>query len=155
MRNSYRIDWKTVRKKAEMQLISGLYRAVILAYGCAAVLLITYLGDFMFYLDGSNDTSHFYRFLWCYSIALLGGGIRLWLQYNGYGSIVEYLLYYPCLLAAIAALVFALVQASAPRGYLFYYVTGSLCFIFGVMVDSFLNNVSHVLSALGKLCSKF
>jgi hypothetical protein len=147
MRRPGNVDWSRV--------MCCLHRMLILLYVVVALLLLKWFGDFMFYPDASTSTWHFYRFIWCFAIALLAGAMGLWVRFSEYGSIVLYVFYYPSVLAAIASLVFVTAQASTSMsGYLFYYFTGSLCFILGATVDYFLNTISRALSALLNLANK-
>jgi len=143
------------RNKHTRQLKTVWHRLLIILYVATAILSFNWFGDSMFYFDVAKDTWHLYRFFWCYSVALLAGAIGLWVRCDGYGTTILYVFFYPALLAAVAALVFVVAQASTTlNGYLFYYFTGGLCFILGITIEYLLNTVSDVFSALLKFSNK-
>ncbi len=92
----------------------------------------------------------FDRYLWCISASCFGFAflsVQHW--YNSKSPVLKYTLYYPVLLFVISALVFSIVHMfEASRGFVFYYLSFSMCFILGFLVDQFWDFVLSIVKRL-------
>jgi hypothetical protein len=92
--------------------------------------------------------SYFFRFLWCFSFASFGLAV-IALYWHRQGNLSsawpKYASSYPLQLLITASLVLGLLHFwERTSGYTFYYLSGSLCFMLGFMVDyhwSFVNRL--------------
>ena len=113
------------------------------------LLFISYKND-VFYLNIPTSSYNFIRFVWCISFVSMGfSGIAFQLRYHYRSPLPEYLTRYPFLLLVIASMVFSGLHIfKATSGYLFYYLSASLGFTFGYMIDRYWE---FVLTLIGKL----
>ena len=92
----------------------------------------------MFYIIATPEAS-FYRCLWALLCACLGFGyLTLTNLDNTDSPYPAYYINYPVILVLIAVVVFSILHLfSQSSGYVYYYLSFSLSFIFGYMVDYF------------------
>ncbi len=118
-------------------------------YLTIAVVLVCYRWNEMFYFK-HLDSYQFDRYLWCISMSFLGFffvAVQHWDNPNS--PVLKYTLYYPVLLFVISALVFSIVHMfEASRGFVFYYLSFSMCFILGFLVDQFWDFVLSIVKRL-------
>ena len=102
----------------------------------------------MFYPEVNIATYNFDRFLWCLSSAFIGfAALAFRLRRHPKSPFPEYITYYPLLLGVIASLVFSLCHIfQQTKSFIFYYLSFSLSFIFGFLVDYFFTLVTVFLS---------
>lgn len=84
-----------------------------------------------------NETYHFYKFLWCFFSACTGlSAIAFYHRHEEESPWLKYITYYIPLIIAIASFVFGILHLwKETQGFVFYYLSGSLCFFFGFFVD--------------------
>ena len=128
-------------------------RRVIWACGyfILSILLVVILKDKIFYFQVSPNSCNFYRFVWCISSTSLGFSVvAFYFRCKEKPPFPEYLTFYPFLLLAISALVFSALHVfEGTSNYIFYYLSFSLCFTFGVMVDQYLRFIESIIVKAG------
>jgi len=115
------------------RFFAGLYFAI-------AVGIVVIFWREIFYLNPATDSYNWYRYLWCVSASFIGFAV-LAIQLRDRETRdprLPYCLYYPTLLLVIAGIVFSATHLFKPsRGYVFYYLAASVCFILAFTVDRF------------------
>jgi hypothetical protein len=108
----------------------------------SAVFLVLCLASVrarVFYLHPKPDSFNAWRFLWCVAFSFVGFtalSFRLWRHDKSPYPL--HVFYYPPLLLIISSLVFSACHVSeATSGFVFYYLSSALCFVFAFLVDSF------------------
>lgn len=103
----------------------------------------------MFIVDESRLTGlgYFFRFLWCLFFAFIGLSVIAFYWRNEKESPwIKYITFYLPEIFAIAGLVFGILHLwQKANGYVFYYFSGSLSYIMGVMVDDFFKLVAAII----------
>jgi len=122
-----------------------------LFYLIAAVTIVYYLRDKMFYLDKKGNFDDLFRFAWCVSSSFVGFALiasqSRFSEKLPYGP---YLFYYPVLLLMISSLVFSLVSIfDVTSNYIFYFLSFPLCFILSFLTDSFWDMVIKFINNKG------
>ena len=115
--------------------------AFAIMYGVIGLGMILFLRGELFYLQAPDDFSNFCRFLWCIACSCIGFAVLAFhVRQKSKSPFPSYLTWYPLFLIAISSLVFAGCHLSEKSsGYLFYFISGPLCFILAYLVDSFLH----------------
>jgi hypothetical protein len=91
---------------------------------------------------------YFYRFLWCLTFASFGlACIAFYWRHKETSPWPAYLTFYSPQLLAIASLITGLLHIweGTSEYPLFYYLSGSLCFMFGLWIDNLPKLVSNIL----------
>lgn len=92
----------------------------------------------VFYVDMNCSVWHLPRLLWCSFATLLGfASLALKFCRAPKSPFPEYILYYPFQLAVIAGGVFGLLHCfEATSGFVFYYLSFSLCVLLATRIDA-------------------
>jgi len=116
-------------------------------YFLLAIGLVLYFRDNMFFFQPDETSWNFYRFIWCIASVSLGfSTLAFNLRHISRNPMPEYVTHYPLQLIAVATLVFGTLHIfEATRGYLFYYLSFSLCFTLGYLVDSYWSFVLTII----------
>ena len=123
-----------------------------LIYCSIAVGTAICLRDKVFYVSANLD-DNFFRFLWAVLCSCFGFGVLTLKNIDNKSKpFPTYYFYYPILLIVISSLVFAVLHlfAKTSSSYVYYYLSFSLCFILGYMVDAFWGIIYAVLDYLKK-----
>jgi len=117
-------------------------------YLLLSVLLIYIFRDKIFYFQPYENSWNIYRFIWCIAGVSLGFSVVAFaLRHHKRTPLPEYITHYPAQLIAMATLVFGVLHIfEATRGYLFYYLSFSLCFTLGYLVDSYWSFVISLIN---------
>jgi len=114
----------------------------IFGLGIIAILLILqFTGNQIVFCDEflTSGSLHFYRFLWCISFACFGFAAIAYywyLQHNTSSTWPRYVTQYPLQLLITACLVFGILNSwKRTSGYSYYYLSSSISFVLGFMVD--------------------
>lgn len=87
----------------------------------------------------TTESLHFYRFLWCLSFACFGFAAIAYhwhLKNNISATWPRYVTQYPLQLLITACIVFGILNSwKKTSGYTYYYLSSSICFVLGFMVD--------------------
>jgi len=107
-------------------------------------------------VEPQGRSYQFDRYLWCLSSSLFGFSfIAFHHRRRQKSPFPEYIFYYPGLLLVISALVFSILHLSEVlSGFVFYYLSFTLCFILSFLVDSFWKLVPAILSNWVKSLTK-
>jgi hypothetical protein len=120
------------------------------AYFLIFVLLLVIFRKNIFYFEVPKESLNLYRLIWCISFTSLGFSLVAFeYRYHKPSPFPKYVIHYPFQLLAMAALIFSVLHIfEATSGYLFYYLSASLCFTLGYMVDRYWGFIE---SAVGKV----
>ena len=101
----------------------------------------------IFYINYNANSYNFDRFLWCLSSSLFGFSIIAFhLRYHEKNPFPSYITYYPFILLMMASLIFSILHIfNQTSGFVFYYISFSLCFILSFFVDNFFAVILKVL----------
>jgi len=126
--------------------------AFSIIYLMIAVALFLFFRKSIFYFKVPKDTWNFPRFIWCcVSVSLGFSAIAFGLRYHDRSPLPEYFTHYPFQLLAMATLVYSLLQIfEATSGYLFYYLSFSICFTLGYMIDQYWGFFKALIEKVGK-----
>ena len=121
-------------------------------YFCASIILFLIFRDNIFYFEIPKNSWNFYRLIWCYCSVSLGFALVAFaFMYHESSPLPKYLTHYPLQLLVMATLVYSILQIfPATSGYLFYYLSFSLCFTLGFMVDRYWGIIESIVGKLGK-----
>ena len=121
-------------------------------YFLISLIIIYFFKNKMFYFKVPENSWNYYRLLWCCSASALGfSAIAFILRNHEKSPLPEYLTHYPFQLLAIATLVFSLLHIfDATSGYLFYYLSFSLCFTFSFLVDNYRGFIKSIINGFSK-----
>lgn len=123
-----------------------------IAYFIVSLLPFIVYRKELFYFTVPDESWNYLRFLWCLSAISLGFSlIAFAFRRIAKSPFPEYITHYPLQLIAMATLVFSVLHIfEATSGYLFYYLSFSLCFTMGFMVDRYWGFVQSLINRLGK-----
>lgn len=132
-------------KKKQVNKLRVIFSVLYLLLG---ILLIFLFRKEMFYLEPKVDTYNIYRFLWCLSASFFGfAGIAFHVRHIDSSPWPSYVTYYPWFLLVISTLSFSLFHLfSITSGFVFYYISFSLCVLLSYWVDSFWTIVGGLVS---------
>jgi len=118
----------------------------VVCFVVAIVLFLVFRGQ-IFYFEVPKASWNLPRFVWCCSAVCLGFALVAFdLRYHERSPLPEYATRYPLSLLAIAALVFSGAHVfEATSGYVFYYLSSSLCFMAGYKVDRFWDLIQSII----------
>ncbi len=127
--------------------------AFAILYFLLGCLIIRLFRRDMFYLSPKEDSWNVHRFLWCIACTFWGfAAVAFQLRCHNTSPFPEYIFYYPLQLVAMACLVFSVLHLwDRTEGYVFYYLSFSLCFSLGFLVDSYWSFIKGLLTKL-KIC---
>jgi hypothetical protein len=114
--------------------------------------LLVIFGSRMFYFNVAKDSWNLYRFVWCLAFTSLGFSlIAFYHRRVSLPPYPEYILHYPVQLGAMAAVVFSILHLfEATSGYVFYYLSSSLCFTLGFLVDQYWDMFKSIIGKISK-----
>lgn len=123
-----------------------------IAYFVLSIILFLIFRKHIFYFVVPSDSWNIPRFIWCISSVLLGFScVAFRFRRHDKTPLPEYITHYPLQLLAMATLVFAVLHIfDATSGYLFYYLSFSICFTMGYMVDKYWGFVESLIKKVGK-----
>ena len=123
-----------------------------IVYFVISIILFSIFRRDIFYFAVPEDSWNVPRFIWCISSVSLGfSGVAFALRYHDRTPFPEYFTHYPFQLLAMATLVFSALHIfDATSGYLFYYLSFSLCFTMGFMVDRYWGFVESLIGKLNR-----
>jgi hypothetical protein len=103
------------------------------------ILLLLIFWPNIFYFDIPKDSWNLYRFVWCLAFTSFGfSSVAFYFRRHTPSPFPQYIIQYPFQLGAMAALVFSILHAfQSTSGYLFYYLSSSICFTLGFLVDEY------------------
>jgi hypothetical protein len=92
-----------------------------------------YLRKEIFYLCLNESSFNFFRFLWCFFSAIWGfSAVVLYFIYSKECSFRHYIITFPILCLAYAAMIFSLLHLwPNTSNFVFYYLSFALCFMLG------------------------
>ena len=110
--------------------------AFVLLYLGIAILIFYICSGKMFYLMPTEDFNG-YRFSWCVLCSTIGFATIAFAARNHPKSpFPSYVTYYPLMIIAFSALVFAICHSfDSTSGFVFYYMSAPLCFFLSYKVD--------------------
>jgi hypothetical protein len=122
------------------------------AYFLIFVLLLVIFWKNIFYFEVPKDSLNVYRFIWCISFTALGFSLVAFeYRFHEVSPYPKYVIHYPFQLIAMAALVFSILHLfEATSRYLFYYLSASLCFTLGYMVDRYWGFIESAICKVSK-----
>ena len=93
----------------------------------------------IFYITERSGWESLYRLLWCVFGSMWGfSAIAFHWRKVPQSPFPEYLTYYPVMLLVISLLIFSILHLfEKTSGYIFYYFSFVLCFMFSFLVDEF------------------
>jgi len=108
-------------------------------YFLLPIVLVPLFWTDMVYPQALQNSWNLGRFFWCCLCSSFGfSGIAFHFRRNEKSPFPEYVSHYPFQLLAMSALIFSLLHLlERTSSYLFYYLSGSLCFTLGFMADSY------------------
>ena len=115
------------------------------------IILICVRKD-VFYIIPSLDFN-IYRWFWTMLCSWFGFGVLILknIPQNQSDPSLDYYTYYPVLLVVISSIVFSILHLfPQTSNFIFYYLSFSLCFIFGYMVDYFWKIIFTTVEAFQK-----
>lgn len=121
-------------------------------YFIVSIILFLIFRKDIFYFAVPADFWNIPRFVWCVSSVSFGFScVAFGLRFQEPTPFPEYITHYPFQLLAMATLVFAVLHIfAATRGYLFYYLSFSMCFTMGYMVDKYWGFIESLIGKVGK-----
>lgn len=123
-----------------------------IAYLAIAIILFLLFRKRIYYFDVPAEFWNIPRFIWCISSVTFGFSLVAFaLRFHNRTPFPEYVTYYPFQLVAMATLVFSVLHIyEATSGYLFYYLSFSMCFTMGFMVDKYWEIIESLIGKFGK-----
>ena len=123
-----------------------------IVYFTISVLLFFIFKNQIFYFHVPAESWNIPRFIWCISSVSLGFSLVAFaLRFHNRTPFPEYITHYPFQLVAMATLVFAVLHIfEATSGYLFYYLSFSICFSMGFMVDRYWGLIESLIGKISK-----
>jgi hypothetical protein len=121
--------------------------AFTIFYLILAILIIAIRSKSMFYYDALDHSFNLDRYLWSVASALLGFSFLSYRVIEHSNSpFPSFIVYYPILLLIIAAISFSFCHAfQRTSGFVYYYLSFSISFCFGFLVDRFWDIISKVV----------
>ena len=118
------------------------------AYFLIFALLLLIFWTKMVYLDPPKNSWNLCRFVWCLAFTAFGfSSIAFCHRRNPKTPFPEYVAQYPFQLGAMAALVFSILHIfQSTSGYVFYYLSSSVCFTLGFLVDEYFGMFKSIVS---------
>ena len=118
------------------------------AYFLVFALLLLIFWTKMVYLDPSKNSWNLYRFVWCLAFTSFGfSSVAFYFRRHAPSPFPQYLIQYPFQLGAMAALVFSILHIfQSTGGYVFYYLSSSVCFTLGFLVDEYFGMFKSIVS---------
>ena len=125
MRNNQkvRVNWRRV--------------SFAVGYFLLAIILAIIFWDDMIYPKPIENSYNLFRFLWCIACSFIGFAVLAYrLRHLEKTPWPSYLTYYLPVMIAVSAFVFAAFHAYVKTsGYVFYYASGSVCFLMANLID--------------------
>ena len=114
--------------------------------------LLLIFGCRMFYINVPKDSWNSYRFVWCLAFTSVGfSSIAFYHRKVSVPPYPEYILQYPIQLGAMAAVVFSILHIfEATSGYVFYYLSSTLSFSLGFLVDQYWDMFKSIIGKMSK-----
>ena len=121
-------------------------------YAGLSISLIILLHQKIFYFEEEVSSWNLYRFLWCLCCTSLGfSAIAFHWRHKETSPYPEYITLYFPLIIVISSLIFGLLHLlERATGFIFYYLSGSLCFTLGFFIDSYKQLLNSFLEQWGK-----